>query len=134
MRAEKEGLDIPFPPEWEPQTETVQLFQVARGTPEWLKVQEAFGKTMNPKSLVKIERVQNKFLWRNFVNERETVMIRNGEINEKLLFHGTRANNPSEIYGGDEGFDTRFCFAGMWGRGNYFATAARFLSFHFCLC
>ena len=48
------------------------------------------------------------------------------EINEMLLFHGTRNAPPSDIYQHEEGFDMRFGRAGMWSKGNYFAVKASY--------
>lgn len=49
-----------------------------------------------------------------------------GVLNEELLFHGSRTNNPEEIYKGDASFDMRLSNDGMWGRGNYFAVNASY--------
>ena len=51
-------------------------------------------------------------------------MIRenNRSVNEKELFHGTRANDPAQIY--EEGFDMRLSAGGKWGRANYFTVSA----------
>ena len=59
----------------------------------------------------------------------------NQPIEQKLLFHGTRANDPAVIYEGcklfivnklllslvDESFDMRLAASGLWGTGIYFA-------------
>ena len=42
-------------------------------------------------------------------------------IDEKRLFHGTRANEPKIIYSDTVGFDMRYSNQGFWGKANYFA-------------
>lgn len=32
-----------------------------------------------------------------------------------MLYHGTRATDPKQIYDSSEGFDLRFSNGGMWG-------------------
>lgn len=46
-------------------------------------------------------------------------------LGEMLLFHGTKHNNPREIYEGDMGFSVdKFGRSGLWGKGTYFAVNA----------
>ena len=40
---------------------------------------------------------------------------------ELQQFHGTRENDPREIYDSDKGFDMRFSAPATWGQANYFA-------------
>jgi hypothetical protein len=50
---------------------------------------------------------------------------RGGERPEvQELFHGTGSKEPHFIFNGQEGFDMRFCKAGMWGTASYFAVDA----------
>jgi hypothetical protein len=43
-----------------------------------------------------------------------------------MLYHGTRQNDPKNIYSWKEGFDMRFSPGGMWGIANYFAVNASY--------
>lgn len=117
-----------YPDEWELQNEEpLELKLLAKGSPEWSKVSQQFLATLPSTNIVKIERVQNKWLWEKYRQHSDRMKRKNeGVINEKLLFHGTRGTSPSCIYQDEEGFDMRFSNAGMWGNGNYFAVNASY--------
>lgn len=115
-----------YPDNWDHMEETdeVKLFLLDEDAEdeEYEHVAAQFQLTLPHVNILKIERVQNKVLWRRYYNRSQ--IMRNFDrlfLREELLFHGTRDNKPELIYGGAEGFDTRFCSTGMWGRGNYFA-------------
>ncbi|XP_019854829.1 PREDICTED: uncharacterized protein LOC109583797 [Amphimedon queenslandica] len=114
------------PPEWAPQENDVEVFQVHRGTEEWNFVQRKWSETMLV-SLKRIERIQNKWLWRHYCLCRERIKSKNrGMENEKWLFHGTRETRPQEVYNSEKGCDFRFSSSGMWGNGSYFADKASY--------
>ena len=114
-----------YPDEWVPQNKEIELIQLLRDSTEWLKVSQLFCATLPSKDIVKIERIQNKWLWEKYYQHSERMKRKNeGVINEMLLFHGTKVTQPSDIYQHEEGFDMRFGRAGMWGNGNYFAVKA----------
>ena len=114
------------PPEWQPQSHTTQLFPLTQGTPEWSRVEQRFTQTMQ-NQIVQIDRIQNTWLWENYVMHKKRLGLKNdGIINEKDLFHGTRGNDPKLIYEGENGFDMRFSASGMWGQANYFAVNASY--------
>ena len=70
----------------------------------------------------KIQRIQNRKLWRVFKNEVEDVEMKNqGQANLKNLFHGTSRTPPETIFMSEEGFNLNFSNEGMWGKANYFA-------------
>lgn len=95
-------------------------------TEEWERIESKFLQTMPNVSFLKIERVQNKPLWRKYQHCSHRMYQYDGVLNEKLLFHGSRRTNPKEIYKGDDGFDIRCSNSGMWGRGSYFAANASY--------
>lgn len=114
------------PPEWQPQSHTTQLFPLTQGSPEWNRVEQKFKQTMQNR-IVQINRIQNTWLWENYVMHKKRLGLKNdGTINEKELFHGTRGNDPKSIYEGENGFDMRFSASGMWGQANYFAVNASY--------
>ena len=118
---------ISYPDEWESQDENLELKVVNSSSSEWCKVSQLFNATLSSKQIVKIERIQNKWLWEKYYQHSERMLRKNeGMANEMLLFHGTRNNKPSDIYEHEEGFDLRFGRAGMWGNGNYFAVNASY--------
>lgn len=44
----------------------------------------------------------------------------------KKLYHGTRKNDPKNIYAGGEGFDILYSTGGSWGRALYFAAKSSY--------
>ena len=115
------------PPEWEHQTNNLELFSLTRGSEEWDKVEKHFKTTMTTATVNSITRIQNKWLWGKYINEKNSLHHQNkGRVNEKELFHGTRGNDPKEIYNGQQGFDMRLSNSGLWGQANYFAVNASY--------
>ena len=94
---------------------------------EYESIAARFYQTLPSTDITKIERIQNKVLWRRYANKsREMCQSGDGVLNEELLFHGSRSNNPKLIYKGSDGFDVRLSNNGMWGKGNYFAVNASY--------
>ena len=119
--------EIEFPPEWGPQDVNLKLVSVPTSSPEWQAVSSRFQSTMPGTTIRSIERIQNKWLWKKYVQHKKMIEEKNGAAgNELELFHGTRSNMPKEIYYSEEGFDMRFSAQGMWGRANYFAVNASY--------
>uniref|UniRef100_A0A1X7V7C7 Poly [ADP-ribose] polymerase n=1 Tax=Amphimedon queenslandica TaxID=400682 RepID=A0A1X7V7C7_AMPQE len=116
---------LSFPPEWEPQTENIELKSVPVSSSEGAKVVSAFKKTMNS-NISKIERIQNKFLYTKYdLCKKRMHEKNNGRVNEKWLFHGSRSVPPETIYKSEHGFDFRHAGQNcLWGRGAYFAVNA----------
>ena len=118
---------VELPPEWEPQTQNLQLWRVAQGSPEWNRVVGNFQSTLPSTKVIEVTRIQNKWLWEKYVQHKQRLSLKNnGNINEMELFHGTRDNDPKLIYEGEDGFDMRFSSPGMWGLANYFAVNASY--------
>ena len=116
-----------YPPEWEKQTETIEVFGVQPGTPEWNQVDKLFKSTMMNTKVTCIKRIQNKWLWEKYIQHKTRMNRKNdGRVHERKLFHGTSDTRPEKIYQSEEGFDMRFSRDGMWGQANYFAVAANY--------
>ena len=127
VNSESSDGEVALPPEWQKQSKTTELFPVVQGSAEWQQVEGKFGSTMGGGKVHSIDRIQNSWIWKKYVFQKKRMeMKNNGRINEKELFHGTRRNNPSNIYEGEDGFDMRFCQSGMWGLANYFAVNASY--------
>lgn len=95
------------------------------------RVANQFLLTLPNAEILRVERVQNKLLWRRYVNRSKLMRdFDTTHLREELLFHGTRANDPQLIYKGDEGFDMRFSSEGMWGKGNYFAVNSSYSHYY----
>ena len=118
---------IQYPPEWQRQTANTEVFPLATSSLEWQQVAQKFQATLSGCAILKINRIQNKWLWEEFVQHKKRLHKKNnGAVNEKDLFHGTRGNPPEQIYKGEEGFDMRYSNKGMWGQANYFAANANY--------
>ena len=78
--------------------------------------------------MLKIERIQNKKLWRVYQAEVEYIAQKLGgdDPNVDEMYHGTRGTPPKIIYQSEEGFDMTYSNQGMWGFANYFAKNASY--------
>ena len=102
---------------------------------EYERVINQFLLTLPNANVLRVERVQNKVIWRKYHHRSQLMReFDKSHLREELLFHGTRKNKPEAIYKGDVGFDMRFSASGMWGRGNYFAVNSSYShGFAFCM-
>ena len=115
------------PDEWEEDGSSSVLKVVQHGSAEYNKVLARMRETVPNVKIIKLERIQNEWLWEKFSQHRDRIQKKNqGVVGENDLFHGTRSTDPRFIYEGEEGFDMRFSQAGMWGNGNYFAVNASY--------
>ena len=105
----------------------ISLLDEDTETEEYERVTEQFLLTLPNANILKVQRIQNKVLWRRYFN-RSRLMREFDRLSfrQELLFHGTRNKKPELIYGGGEGFDMRFSSSGLWGRGNYFAENSKY--------
>ena len=127
METASQGMTVQKPKEWEPQQKTMEIFVVREGTKEYQHVVSQFQRTMPNVTVHCIERIQNQYLWEKYSSHKASLQKKNaGQVNEKELFHGTRTNDPKQIYDSEEGFDMRFSASGMWGQANYFAVNASY--------
>ena len=89
---------------------------------EWKEVETKFKKTMQTAKIEKIERIQNRKLWRVYRNELEDIKTKNKDDgNCKNMFHGTNATDPTVVYKSEEGFNVNYAKDGLWGKAIYFA-------------
>ena len=119
---------IKYPNDWDSKYNKngVSTILVAPGSPKYIAISQVFKSTLN-KNIVKIERIQAMVLWSRYCLERENLAKKNnGDINEMMLFHGSRGGPAKILYESEEGFDLRFSNAGAWGKGNYFASNAQY--------
>lgn len=111
---------------WYPQVDDTEVFDVVCGSQDWESVKEIWQRTCSW-SIVRIQRIQSRWLWRQYTLSRERLAHKNnGRHNEILLFHGTSTTNPPDVYNSERGFDARFSRPGMWGTGIYFAVNAAY--------
>ena len=119
--------DAQYPPEWETQTSTSQLFELAKISHEYIRVTSRFRETMPDANIISVKRVQNKWLWGRYNQQKDWMHKKNdGTVNEKELWHGSRKSSAENIYSSEEGFDMRYSSEGLWGQANYFAEKASY--------
>jgi hypothetical protein len=116
------------PPTWSPsQEKVVELIPVQACSDEWDRIESLLHSTLPQAGIVKLERIQNKWLWDTYVRSRDRMREKNaGHVNELELFHGTSRTPPEKIYSSEKGFDFRFSDRGLWGEGAYFAKDAKY--------
>jgi len=122
----KTDIDFSTPSTWVPQSDNLQLVEISKNSKEFQKLSDMFLKTMPSSKILKITRVQNLELWKNFCFAKYQ-LNKKGNSSTKLLFHGTRQTDPALIYEGkEEGFDMRYANSGYFGTGIYFHEKAEY--------
>ncbi|NXI15503.1 PAR14 polymerase, partial [Irena cyanogastra] len=117
-----------LPPTWDPmENERLKIVELKPDSKEYKDVQERFLQTCQLYKIEKIERVQNRYFWKNYQIKKCEMDKKNGNRNnERLLFHGTSQESLSFI--NKHGFNRSF--AGMnaanYGNGTYFAVNASY--------
>ena len=115
------------PVHWSPQSEEVVVEVVRPNSKEWNEEVGKVRKTLRGASVVRLERIQNKWLWERYSFARKRMLKTNkGHVNEKHLFHGTRSTPPEKVFRSEKGVDFRFSREGLWGTGSYFAVNASY--------
>ena len=116
-----------YPPHWNQENQDFITSILDNESEEYMAVEDSFLSTLPNAEVKLIERIQNRVLWRKYLDKsKEMKDFGGGELNEQLLFHGSRMNDPKLIYRGDASFDMRHSRDGVWGRGNYFAVNASY--------
>ena len=115
------------PSHWVNQPENLYIHSVDKATPEWKEVAGLVYKTLPNATILKLERIQNEWLWKRYYFAKQRMIEKNGLLNESKLFHGTSLTPPDKIYQSQQGFDFR-CSGemNMWGTGTYFAVNASY--------
>ncbi|XP_068257521.1 protein mono-ADP-ribosyltransferase PARP12-like isoform X1 [Nyctibius grandis] len=102
--------------------------EVSNTTSEYNRIKQLFLQTMKTYDVVKIWRIQNPSLWKVFQWQKEQMKRENGgkEVNERLLFHGTKTSYMEAIC--IHNFDWRICGSNgtNYGKGSYFARDASY--------
>ena len=133
-------MDFRAPPEWAamPDDDTppavrdeswwsrCDFVNVDLATAEAALAGELLRRGLQRARLVKLERVQSRTLWARYAPARFRVNLREGDANERWLFHGTCAQTPADVCASDEGLDPRFSSGGFYGCGTYLAESAAY--------
>ncbi|XP_043104773.1 poly(ADP-ribose) polymerase family member 14-related sequence 1 [Puntigrus tetrazona] len=109
-------------------SEFYRMFNLQQTSTEYKDVLGLFQATCR-NQVLKIERVQNPGMWKNYQNNKSVMEKKNGhQNNEKRLFHGTSEPTISQINKG--GFNRSYAGknATAYGKGTYFALNASYSS------
>ncbi|XP_058642232.1 poly(ADP-ribose) polymerase family member 14-related sequence 1 isoform X2 [Onychostoma macrolepis] len=110
-------------------TELYRTFNLQPTSQEYKDVLGLFQATCRKHNVLKIERIQNPGMWKNYQNNKSVMEKKNGhQNNEKMLFHGTSEPTISQINKG--GFNRSYAGknATAFGKGTYFALNASYSS------
>jgi hypothetical protein len=114
---------VEYPHYWQPQSSPFQSFDVIKGSDEWNQIHSKFIHSLPGTNVSRIERIQNKTLWLWYYLKKKELDVKNSSSkgsNEKMAFHGSRANAYDIIL--KDGFDHRVAnMGGSYGAGIYFA-------------
>ncbi|WAR13828.1 MIB2-like protein [Mya arenaria] len=96
---------------------------------EFQEVQNKFRRTMPQARILKVERIQSKFLWEHYFFKRNQMEADYGKgcTNELDLYHGTKADLVETIC--IQSLDPRLAgenVGTLFGQGTYFATEAKY--------
>nr|XP_019950902.1 PREDICTED: poly [ADP-ribose] polymerase 14-like [Paralichthys olivaceus] len=122
--------DFTLPLNWDSMAagEVMKVVTLLTSSAEYRSVKEAFTRTA-PKTIMKIERLQNVHLRRAYEAQKKRISDKNADVGgacEKLLYHGTTQDNCDAIM--KTGFNRRFAGqnATSYGHGTYFAVNANY--------
>ncbi|XP_074145248.1 uncharacterized protein LOC141555866 isoform X3 [Sminthopsis crassicaudata] len=124
--------EMSIPQHWEPMDDNpVKTVKLSSNLVEYQRVAQKFKYSMNKTTILKIERIQNPYLWTSYIYKRNWMEKKNppGVQNEQFLFHGTKAKNCSSII--ENGLKSTCRKNGRYGQGIYFAVDA-YMSSQFC--
>ncbi|XP_062610602.1 protein mono-ADP-ribosyltransferase PARP14-like [Saccostrea cucullata] len=116
------------PPEWSQMkdSENLVVVMVQSGSPEYTHVINKFQQEVGNRNIVKLERIQNKMLYQQYVAKKKLLDTQNppGTQNERELWHGTAPEAVNSI--NSLGFNRSYCGknAVAYGEGVYFAVNA----------
>ena len=123
----RQSMSFSGPSHWTPMPagQNDALVELHPNSDEYRQVLRHFRKTRGSDKMLKIERVQNMYLWRRYLARKMSMLQSNGGsgLHERVLFHGTRGTPPAKIWDGlgATGFDPRLG-SGFYGVGAYVRT------------
>lgn len=133
---EKKPKDLPLSWELMQPEERVRSVTLAPTSSEYQAVTALLNGRISTSDIIKIDRVQNPYLWRAFENkisEMSSVVGNKTPVDIRQIFHGTKSEVISSICA--ENFDWRLHGSStgqMYGRGTYFSTDAAY-SYKYCV-
>lgn len=121
--------NVSLPNEWTPMTDDQEVVTVLldSSSEQYCQGQREFLKTMNGRTIHKIDRIQNVDLWESYSRKFSKLSRKLGTPPEvRHLFHGTSETSAKAIC--QQGFDWRLCgvHGTAYGKGSYFAVNASY--------
>ncbi|XP_063164401.1 zinc finger CCCH-type antiviral protein 1-like isoform X2 [Candoia aspera] len=120
-----------YPPNWDNSALPLigyAAIELTTASPEFMKIENLFQKTMKNFKIHRIERIQNPSLWQVYQWQMEQMKKQRGGQNadERLLFHGSNPSSMKVIC--MDNFDWRSCGTNgtILGKGSYFARDASY--------
>ena len=101
-----------------------KLVPLSMQSNEALLIKTLLARSCPSARLSRVQRVQNKMLWRAYANYRDDQLVHTcagGDVNEMLLFHGTAERAAEDVLAHQNGLDPRFSNGGFYGQGIYLA-------------
>ncbi|XP_074070760.1 LOW QUALITY PROTEIN: protein mono-ADP-ribosyltransferase PARP14 [Macrotis lagotis] len=121
--------EVEIPNYWDDMKEEQNLLLVdlPPGHQEYMQVKVHFCQTCPNYTIEKIQRIQNKKLWKYYETKKILMDEQNKQTkNERYLFHGTDCSSLSHV--NSHGFNRSYAGknATAWGKGTYFAVKAQY--------
>ncbi|XP_029436577.1 protein mono-ADP-ribosyltransferase PARP14-like [Rhinatrema bivittatum] len=129
LKREDRALGFNNPAKWDAMSgQLLTLVDLGQGTQEFRDVQQNFMRTANGHHIIKVQRIQNLHLRHVYELRKEYIAEKNGqgELNERVLFHGTMPETCASInlYGFNRSYAGQNATA--YGVGVYFAVHASY--------
>ncbi|XP_077171094.1 uncharacterized protein LOC143826268 [Paroedura picta] len=118
-------------PHWEAMDQClVKRVKLQRSSEEYQEIVKNLNRTGGPFRILKVERIQNRYLWVSYCWKRSWMDKKNpdGVQNERILYHGTCPENWCSIQ--EIGFKSTCRKGGLYGQGIYFSEDAAHSAFY----
>ncbi|XP_061447078.1 uncharacterized protein LOC133367184 [Rhineura floridana] len=108
----------------------VKKVELQTSSEEYQDIVKNFKRTTDGCTVLRVERIQNRYLWVSYCWKRSWMEKKNpeGTQNERILYHGTWTENWYSIH--EIGFKSACRSVGIYGQGIYFAVEAGRAAFY----
>jgi len=123
----KKTYFYPTPIIWREQNENLLLVNLQSKSEEFIEIAKYFNETLTTEIISRIIRIQNIQLWKKFLFGKNQLK-KKGTESEKMLFYGSKENDPTNIYNeirNDDGFEIKNATDGDYGYALYFFEKAK---------
>ena len=93
-----QGKTVIYPKEWIKVHGNLTIFEIEKNTIEYKDINDEILKSNQNVEIIKIERIQNKFLWKLYQQRKKLLSSKFENLNEKWLFFGTKYAELEKIY------------------------------------